>query len=256
MAEQKPKRLWRKLAVTYCHQVSKNMRRITLAGEALTGFPEKQDGGYIKLRLPCADGGEPYVRTFSIRKQRSEKNEMDVDFALHEGHAPASNWAAQAKVGDEAVISGPGTKKLIEQNADWFFLASDMTGLPALSVNLETLPAAAKGYAVIEVLSEEDIQVLDAPKGIELHWVVNPKPGSDAFSLVKKVEELAWKEGVVSVWAACEFSSMRRLRSYFKKTRSVARENIYISSYWKLGVAEDQHKRIKRKDNEEHDAIA
>lgn len=228
------------------------MRRITLQGDDLSDFPPDQESGYIKLLLPCP-GEDPFVRTYTIRKQRSAINEIDVDFALHKGDAPASNWAASTKPGDEIVITGPGAKKLVTPNADWYFLAGDMTALPALSVNLETLDADAKGYAVIEVLDEKDIRALNAPSGFELHWVINPTPGSGAFPLVEKVVSLDWLEGRVSAWAACEFSSMQRLRTYFKKERQVEREHLYISSYWKLGVSEDQHKRIKRKDSEENE---
>ncbi len=252
MAEQKPKRMSRALRVARCHSVTPNMRRITLTGDDLETFPEDQESGYIKLMLPCP-GEQPYVRTYTVLRHRSDVNEIDVDFALHEGDAPASSWAAKAQVGDDIVITGPGAKKLIEPSADWFFLAGDMTALPALTVNLETLPSSAKGYAVIEVLTEDDIQPLLAHESIQIHWVVNGKPGSDTSPLVDKVKSMDWMEGEASVWAACEFSSMQKLRKYFKGERGVGKKNLYVSSYWKMGVSEDQHKRIKRKDSEEND---
>ncbi|EGU61267.1 utilization protein for catechol-siderophore, partial [Vibrio nigripulchritudo ATCC 27043] len=53
------------------------------------------------------------------------------------------------------------------------------------------------------------------------------------------------------VWCATEFSTMRQLRKYFRNEREVERDEIYISSYWKQGRTEDQHKIDKRKDAEE-----
>jgi NADPH-dependent ferric siderophore reductase len=47
---------------------------------------------------------------------------------------------------------------------------------------------------------------------------------------------------------------MRALRQYFRNEKQVKRENIYISSYWKLGVSEDGHKTIKQQDAEEQGA--
>ena len=38
------------------------------------------------------------------------------------------------------MVSGPGPKKLVDMNADWFLIAGDMSALPAISVNLEKLP--------------------------------------------------------------------------------------------------------------------
>jgi len=247
----RPKRTPRNLSVLRCESITPNMRRLTLGGDGLRGFPEDQESGYIKFLLPC-EGEEPYLRTYTIRKQRSDSNEIDVDFALHEGSAPASTWAANARPGDTIDITGPGAKKLVDLEADWFFLAGDMTALPAISVNLELLPENARGYAVIEILSEEDAQDIVAPEGIEIHWVVNAKPGTEDTPLVDKVRDLAWLEGRPSVWAACEFSSMKLLRKYFKQEREVSKHDVYVSSYWKMGVSEDQHKRIKRKDSEEN----
>ena len=43
---------------------------------------------------------------------------------------------------------------------------------------------------------------------------------------------------------------MRELRQYFRNEKEVAKENIYISSYWKRGVTKDGHKAIKRADAE------
>jgi len=88
-------------------------------------------------------------------------------------------------------VAGPGARKLISQNGDWFVLAVDMTALPTLSVNLEQLPDDARGYAVIEVREEADIQPL------------------------KKVSSQPALPGKPSIWAACEFGSMRALRQYF-----------------------------------------
>ena len=126
-----------------------------------------------------------------------------------------------------------------------------MTALPAISVNLEMLPQHAKGYAIIEVISQEDIQPLRHPKNIELKWVINPHPGENANLLVEQVQLLPWLQGQVSVWAACEFSSMKMLRAFFKKDAKIEKENLYLSSYWKLGSNEDQHKEVKRIDLEE-----
>lgn len=244
MSRQQP----RELTVINKTLVTPNMLRVTFGGENIHTIPEDQESGYVKLIFPREDQ-KSLFRTYTIRYQRD--NEIDIDFVLHEDGGPASTWAKNAQPNDTILVGGPGPKKLIEESADWQILVGDMTALPAMSVNLEKLPLDAKGYAIIEVISEDDIQALQHPSGIELKWVVNPHPGENSSFLVDQITSLPWPKGSVSVWAACEFASMRALRSFFKNDTNVEKENLYISSYWKLGSNEDQHKEVKRIDSEE-----
>lgn len=149
-----------------------------------------------------------------------------------------------AQKGDTISIVGPGSISNLNTEAGWFFMAADMTALPALSAKIRTLPEEAKGYAVISVMSPADIQPLHAPAGMELIWL------TEGQALADSVRELEWLDGNASIWCACEFDSMRALRQYFRNEKEVDRENIYISSYWKQGVSEDGHKVIKREDAE------
>ncbi|MDN6276673.1 siderophore-interacting protein [Psychrobacter sp.] len=239
--------------------ITPNMRRITLGGEGMHDFPVDQESAYIKLIFPQEEGRKPNMRTYTIIQQRDD--EIDVDFVLH-GSDPegeqgqkshkglASHWAKTTEIGDSILVGGPGAKKIINNEADWFLLVADMTALPAVTVNLAQLPDDAEGYAVIEVISEADIQPLEKPKNIDIHWIVNPVVTDSHSPLLERVKMLTWLAGAVSVWAACEFNSMRALRHYFKQEKEVAKTHLYISSYWKLDNSENEHKVIKRQDAE------
>jgi len=236
----------RELVVINTTLVTPHMLRVTLGGENMNTMPENQESGYVKLIFPSESGR--LMRTYTIRKQRAD--EIDIDFMLHDDSGPASSWAKNAKAGDRILIGGPGPKKMIEESAQWQLLIGDMTALPAISVNLETLPADAKGYAVIEVVSEADIQTLKHPAGIEIKWVINDQPGSNEQALLEEVKALEWLSDDVSIWAACEFGSIKALRRFFKEEKKVEKSNLYISSYWKQGSNEDQHKAVKRAEAE------
>lgn len=230
--------------------VTPHMLRITLGGEAMQRFPTEQASAYVKLLLPpTQDGARPLLRTYTVRAQRADS--IDVDFVLHgdEG-GPASRWAQRAQAGDPIDVTGPGPKKLADEEADWILLVGDMTALPAISVNLEQLPPSARGHAIIEVPDAADIQSLQAPSGFAIEWVVNPEPGSTAAPLCDAVAALDWPSGRVSAWVACEFSSMRALRRHLREERGLDRKQFYISSYWKLGSDETSHKALKREDAE------
>ncbi|MPS30757.1 MULTISPECIES: siderophore-interacting protein [unclassified Salinivibrio] len=236
--------------------VTPNMQRLTLQSDAFAGFPTECEGGYIKLLFDkagstdlsgLAEGERPVMRTYTIRRFMPDQQQIEVDMVRHQIEQAdcgfAARWALNAQVGDTINIAGPGTIAPINRDADWFFMAADMTALPALSAKIKTLPRDAKGYAVVQLDAEEDAQPLDAPAGMEIIWLTTP-------TLAETVKAQPWLAGQVSVWCACEFESMRALRQYFRNDRDVEREFIYISSYWKNGVTEEGHKVIKREDAE------
>lgn len=238
----------RELTVLGARNVTPNMRRITFGGEGMAGFPADQACAYVKLMLPTGEGARPFVRTYTVRAHR--KDEIDVDFALHEDCGPATLWALTAKVGDTLLVGGPGPRKLVQPDSEFVLMVGDMTALPAISGNIEMLPANAKGVAFIEIMDAGDAQDFDVPEGFDVRWVINAHPGEDGHLLVDQVKGLAWPEGKLSVWVACEFSTMRQLRDYFRVERGLDAQSLYISSYWKAGINEDKHKLVKRADAE------
>ena len=243
----------RKFDVLAAAALTPNMLRVTLGGEGIAGFPAGQQGGYLKFRLdPLPGSDKPVVRTYTIRNQRADA--LDVDFALHgagDGVAgPATDWATSVTGGEAILAGGPGQAKPLPEGADWYVVAGDMTALPAIGVNLESLPRDARGVAVLEIQHEDDRQAIDAPAGVELHWVVNPRPGTQPDLLADHLRSLGWHEGRVYGWVACEFTSMRELRAYLREERGLGPADLYISSYWKSGASEDAHKVIKREDFE------
>ncbi|MES1931781.1 Siderophore-interacting protein [Salinisphaera shabanensis T35B1] len=229
-------------------ELTPNMLRITLGGEAMNDFPADQPSAYVKLHLTDPTRERPLLRTYTIRAQRPDS--VDIDFVRHSDDGPAARWAEHAQAGDTIDLSGPGPKKRVDASADWVLLVGDMTALPAVSANLEQLPEDTRGHAVIEVLDESDIQTLTAPAQVDLHWVINPQPGENSDTLYNAVCALDWLEGRAAIWCACEFQAMRRLRQYFKQDRDVAREDMYISSYWQHGANEESHKQAKSEDAE------
>ena len=248
------KRAPRVLIVKSAHFLTPNMRRLTLGGDALGDFPKESEGAHIKLLFASNMAGKPAMRTYTVAQQRSAQNEIDIDFMLHNSnsgieHAIAASWSLIAKPGDTISLFGPGLASHINLDADYFLLAADMTALPALTVSLKTLPDDARGKIFIEILSEEDKQILPIPASVEIVWVINNVPGSDASPLYHAIKQADWPENRVAAWVACEFKTMKKIRDYLKKERGLEKSHIYISSYWKKGDTEEQHKITKQADS-------
>ncbi|TDO99722.1 siderophore-interacting protein [Marinomonas balearica] len=239
----------REFTVLKKNYVTPNMLRVTLGGHNMNTLPNDHEGGYVKLVFPQGEGR--LMRTYTIRHQSEQ--EFDIDFVIHKSDeeqatGPACTWALNCQTGDSINIGGPGPKKLVSDDSDWVLVVGDMTALPAISINLENLPESTKGYAIIEVMSDKDIQPLNKPNNVELHWIINAHPGHDSTLLLNKIKSLPWLDGSVAVWAASEFSSMKTLRQFFKNEKEIDRKQMYISSYWKSGISEDEHKIVKSND--------
>ena len=249
----KNRRVPKKLTVKSAVNLTPNMRRVTLHGDSLANFPPNSEGDYLKLLFDQPGGGKPIMRTYTVAEQRSQPNEIDVDFMLHTGtdglsHGIAAPWSIDVQANDEISLFGPGPAKFINLDADCFLLAADMTALPALTANLKLLAADARGKAFIEILSEADKQDLPKPENIEIIWVINEEPGSDESPLFHAIQGAETQTGKLAVWAACEFKTMKKIRQYLKEDLGVERSHLYISSYWKKGDTEEEHKVAKQAD--------
>ncbi|MEL7197597.1 MAG: siderophore-interacting protein [Pseudomonadota bacterium] len=242
------------LQVLDSQRISPSMHQVTIGGADLDHFPKDQAGGYFKLILePASEGRKALMRTYTIRRQR--ERELDVLFALHGGNAagPATSWALEAESGDPMTIRGPGAPKPLPEGFDFYLIAGDMAALPAISANLEAMDRAAKGVAVLEIQHEDDAVQIDAPDGIELRYILNPLPGTKPELLADALRAVERPAGRVAAWAACEFSGMRKLRAFLRDELALTPRELYISSYWKHGLSETEHKVVKREDAETQD---
>jgi NADPH-dependent ferric siderophore reductase len=239
----------RKIKILSKNKITQNMLRITFSHQDLFDFPDNQRGGYVKFLFKHKHTKAELVRPYTIRDFRKKKLELDVDFAIHnEKDGYAANWANKAKVGDEIFISGPGQKKLVDFNCNWFLLIGDMSSLPAISINIEELAENSKGYAVIEILSENDKQVISKPENFDIYWVINSDPEKSSIKLLEKIKTLKWYDDNPSVWVACEFNAMKILRNFFQNEKKINKKNMYVSSYWKSGIDQEKHKVLKKND--------
>ena len=242
----------RNIKITKIHQLTPNMKRITFASQDLHDFPDNENGGYVKLlfKKKTSDTDSSLTRPYTIRNFRKSKLELDIDFSYHSGDKGyATKWAYEAKIGDEILISGPGSKQVINHKSKWLFFVGDMTSLPAISSYLEELPKDAFGFAVIEIKSINDKVNLKKPKLIKIKWIVESSKNNKENEFVNAVREIKWIDQKPYIWVACEFTKMKFLREFFQKEKKICKKEMYISSYWKSGLDQEEHKIIKKEDS-------
>ena len=244
----------RLLEVTAITDITPLMRRISLMGD-MEGFRSLGHADHIKCFF-FAEGVEPFLASIGpngVQWPPGQKPEMrdytpryfDVaagtlmlDFVLH-GDGPASNWAAQAAVGQKLVIGGPRGSQVVPTTFDWYLLAGDETALPALGRRIEELPEGAKVIAIIEVDNAAEEQRFDTKADVTLHYVHrNGQPAGTTSLILDAIKATNFPEGVAYAYLAGESSMSKAVRAHLTDERGFNSEYIKAAGYWLLGVAD------------------
>ena len=248
----------RLLTVKTAWYLTPNMIRVTFAGPELDGFPAGREGANCKLMIPevgearaafakrLTDGPPPVRRTYTVRTFDATTQELSIDFVAHGDDGPASRWARNATQGDFLGFAGPGQPKVAHFEADWYLVAADPSAIPVAAAALEAMPRDAKGVAIFEVTDEADRQKIDMPDGIVQHWLIHPDPHIPSKAQETLIRALDWPEGRVQACIAGESTVIRSLRAFLTNEMQLPKEDVYISGYWKNGLVEDEHQKIKR----------
>lgn len=147
----------------------------------------------------------------------------------------AENWSQNVRIGDAIFVAGPKSCAQLPTHTDWLFLAGDETALPAIGRCLESLPSGHDAIAVIEVPTSADIQDLDIPDSVHVHWAIRDQ-GDDFVAktsvLFEETADSQLPTGEAYVWAAGEASRLKTLRRLFKAS-GISPEHREITGYWR-----------------------
>lgn len=248
------------LIVKQAFYLTPHMIRVVFTSPELASRPEGCEGANCKIFLPAVgqsaddflvqinDGPRPTVRTYTVRNFRKAALELDIDFVAHGDEGPASAFAMQAMAGDFIGFRGPSDLKISDYYADWYLFAADMSALPVAAATLEIMPRDAKGLAIFEIQTEDDVQKIDAPKGIEIRWLIQSDPHVASRAQEAAIRATQMPKGVIQTCIAGESGVIKSLRGYLSNETDIPKEDIYISGYWKIGLIEDEHQIQKKLD--------
>ncbi|MGW1199966.1 siderophore-interacting protein [Streptomyces sp. NPDC002536] len=255
--------------VVRSRRLGPSMVRITFGGEQLREFagggrdqsfslflpqpgqhtpvlPETHGEGRLAEWRAMDPAVRAVMRSYTVREQRREQAEVDVDFALHGDLGPASRWAGEAAGGENVVLLGPA----VEDNrsvgfrpplgTDWVLIAADETALPAVGAILDWLPAGMRARVWIEVPHAEDVMDLPCAGDAEITWLVRDHaPGPRPALLVDAVRAAVFPGGMPYAWVAGESGAVKAVRRHLVRERGIDRKRVHFSGYWRLGASEE-----------------
>lgn len=186
------------------------------------------------------------MRTYTVREQRRELGEVDVDFAVHAAPGPAAAWALHCLAGDRITALGPsvadnaGIDFRPPRETDWILLAGDESALPAIAGILEWISPATQVRAWIEIGHCDDVQALNTWADAEITWLVR----GTGPSLTQAVSDARFPAGTPYAWIGGEANEVRLLRRHLVGTvpdaRAFDRERVTFTGYWRRGTTEEE----------------
>ncbi|UKY49362.1 siderophore-interacting protein [Streptomyces inhibens] len=261
--------------VVRSRRLSPSMVRITFGGERLDELASGGRDQRFKLFLPqphqdrpvfddTGDGWYPawraqdpaeraVMRSYTIREQRPEQGEFDVDFALHGAESaaataggPASRWAARARPGDRLTVLAPA----VEDNGgvdfrppagtDWILITGDETALPAIAGILSWLSPGTRAKVWIEVAHEDDRQQLPTFADADITWLVRDEAAAaHREPVLDALRAAELPEGTPYAWVAGEAGTVKTVRRHLVRERGIDRRAVKFTGYWRRGATEE-----------------
>jgi len=252
-ARQRP--YMRSIEVADVERLTPHMLRISLTGEGLNDFALPGPGGHVRLFLPKPGEIEPSIpvdaegrlpegtprplsRVYTPRHFDDASKRLDVDIVLHDGaDGPGASWARSTTRGRKLMMTGPsGRPYAADPEADWYVIAGDHAGLPAVASIVESLPAGKRADVYVEVPEAADEIELQSPATLNVKWV-HSGDNASGEELVDAIKTTDIPVGNGRVFVACEAGAVREIKRNLLQERGLNRDHVYTHGYWQRGEA-------------------
>ncbi|MGR6319540.1 siderophore-interacting protein [Micromonospora soli] len=185
------------------------------------------------------------MRSYTIRAQRPERAEVDIDFVRHGDTGPATRWAGRARPGDPVLLLGPAVadERSVRfqppTGTDAVLLVADETALPAVGGILDWLPAGTPARAFVEVPAAGDIQPLATGARAEVTWLVRGATAPGGALLADTLRAARLPGASPYAWIAGESAMVRAARRHLVGERGLDRARVTFAGYWRRGASEE-----------------
>lgn len=181
-------------------------------------------------------------RVYTIRYGNVQRQEIELDFVMHEGdHMPGAHFGATAKAGDLVGIIGPGGG-VVPVEVDACVFAGDETALPVISRMVEELPAGKKITVYAEVADENERQDIKSSADVNWTWLYrNGKAAGTSGLLEQALRQHDWSKDSDSrhVFIACEKGEVRQIKKFLSDEAKLPKNDFRTAGYWVLGEGDD-----------------
>ncbi|WP_286690387.1 siderophore-interacting protein [Aeromicrobium sp. REDSEA-S38_B2] len=115
---------------------------------------------------------------------------------------------------------------------------------PAIAATLEALPAGARATVFCEVDGPDDELDVHTVADVDLRWLHRGEAAAGTTTLLDDaVRAWPWPEGRVQAFVHGESRLLKTVRPYVRER--VARGDLSVSAYWRLGATEEGFRRWK-----------
>lgn len=216
------------LTVLRTQAVTERLHRVELADGGLLAAHPPHPTQWIRLWFP---GPKPHQRAFTLVDPDPAAGTFTLEFAVHDGPAPA--WALAARPGDviEATVQGssfrhPGAVT----GTAW--VVGDLASVPAIRSLVPALLAEVPAERVHVVLEHQHDDEVDVPLDLAPGVAVQRVARGDGTALTAAVLAAAGPApGGDWFWIAAEASATRALVKALRE-RGVAKDRIDACGYW------------------------
>ncbi|WP_376746893.1 siderophore-interacting protein [Pantoea vagans] len=222
--------------------------RIRFSGSDLAGFTSPGFDDHIKVFFPSAEGEtlalpqitdagivwpeglRPQARDYTPLEFDGESS-LTLDFYIHQ-QGVASDWAAQAQVGDKLIVGGPRGSLVVPTDYAFQLYVCDETGLPAFARRQRDARAQALHlYAFTDEATGRDY--LTDTAGVTTNWMGSGQMQKAQLSqLITRLDQIAIPTEDYFIWLTGEGEFVKALSDYFTSQRGLDSDFVRAVAYW------------------------
>ncbi|WP_370584675.1 siderophore-interacting protein [Pantoea sp. SM3640] len=222
--------------------------RIRFSGSDLAGFTSPGFDDHIKVFFPAAEGEtlalpqitdagivwpeglRPQARDYTPLEFDGESS-LTLDFYIHQ-QGVASDWAAQAQVGDKLIVGGPRGSLVVPTDYAFQLYVCDETGLPAFARRQRDARAQALHlYAFTDEATGRDY--LADTADVTTNWLGSGQMQKAQFSqLITRLDQIAIPTEDYFIWLTGEGEFVKALSDYFTSQRGLDSDFVRAVAYW------------------------
>ncbi len=247
--------------------------RVTIGGTELDEIEGDRRGGHLKLLFPKSRTAQLedlftirenwrsscVARTYTMLNHRPQQQEIDIDFALHDGRlGPGGLWARTVQRGEWVMFTPPSEKKLKNFAAKNYLMVADRCSYPALVASIRDIPESARVNVLLHSHDPSDsIELARMHEDIKVHQIApegNRSHGALIDQHIDHLRSIPIDSQSTECYLTGESSVVREIKRYLTHEAGCDLQGMYTSAYWKLQHDQDQHKVAKKREREASDA--